>query len=230
MDLRRILSIIGRLAGMTRLSRASRTMAQVARKLRPRHSIHIVGPPEAGKTTLFRYLRHEPLLDTPARPLSRPRARRIAFDLSGTETYFFLSTIPDEVLGKRASGWAKLIIKYKPHGIIFIIDTHNPEEDQIYFHELYNMYREFSTHKKHVNLRVVLILLNKFDLWGSTAEAREEMMNRYRSDVFHEVVNRFRSSFGVTVQFGYASLTHREHTPYNNIILKEFLMALEKKA
>jgi hypothetical protein len=55
------------------------------------------------------------------------------------------------------------------------------------------------------------------------------VMSRYRSEVFQEVVNRFRSTFGITVQFGYASLTQREHTPYNNFIVKEFLAALDER-
>jgi hypothetical protein len=54
-------------------------------------------------------------------------------------------------------------------------------------------------------------------------------MHRYRSEVCQEVVNRFRSTFGITVQFGYSSLTHREHIPYNNLMVREFLAALEHK-
>ena len=80
-----------------------------------------------------------------------------------------------------------------------------------------------------VNLRIVLILLNKFDRWGRTTASREAMMQRYRTEVFPEIVNRFRSRFGVTVQFGYASLTQPEHAPYNDLTLKEFLAALYQR-
>jgi hypothetical protein len=55
------------------------------------------------------------------------------------------------------------------------------------------------------------------------------MMHHYRTEVFPEIVNRFRSRFGVTVQFGYASLTQPEHTPYNHLTLKEFLTALNER-
>jgi hypothetical protein len=49
------------------------------------------------------------------------------------------------------------------------------------------------------------------------------------TEVFPEIVNRFRSHFGVTVQFGYASLTQPEHAPYNHLILKAFLTALNER-
>jgi hypothetical protein len=54
-------------------------------------------------------------------------------------------------------------------------------------------------------------------------------MHRYRSEVCQEVVNRFGSTFGITVQYSYSSLTHREHSPYNNLMVREFLAALEHK-
>jgi hypothetical protein len=110
------------------------------------------------------------------------------------------------------------------------VPGHRPHyEDHAYFKDLYHSYRDFSTHTKAINLRVLRILLNKFDQWGRTSKSREVMMNRHRSAVFQEVVNRFRSTFGIAVQFGYVSLTQREHTPYNNLIVKEFLAALDKQ-
>jgi hypothetical protein len=113
--------------------------------------------------------------------------------------------------------------------MIFIVDTDNPDQDHAYLQDLYNSYREVSTHAKRVNLRILLILLNKFDRWGSTTESRESMMQRYRSEVCQEIVDRFRSTFRITVQFGYSSLTHREHIPYNNLVMKEFLAELKQK-
>jgi hypothetical protein len=220
-----ILSILGGFFGLLGLSVASRTMVQAARKLRPQPSIHIVGPVGAGKTTLFRYLRNPSRPDEPARTFMRRRTGRIASGLSDSNISWFRSKITDDGLGRQTNYWARRLNKYNPEGIILIVDTHNPDEDHTYFQELYNSYRDFSTHATPVKLRALLILLNKFDLWGSTTEPREAMMHRYRSEVFQEMVNRFRSSFGITVQFGYSSLTQRAHTPYNNLILKEFLAA-----
>ena len=153
----------------------------------------------------------------------------IVLGLSGRRISWFRSKITDDGLGSQTNHWAERLDKYNPEGLIFVVDTRDPAADRAYFRDLYNSYRAFSTHAKRVKLRVLLILLNKFDLWGSTTDSREAIVNHYRSEVFQEFVNQFRSSFRVTVQFGYASLTQPEHTPYNNLILKEFLTALEQR-
>jgi hypothetical protein len=225
-NLRRILPAMSRLIGLLGLSVAGTVMVQVLRKIRTKQSVHIVGPPDAGKTTLFRYLQHEPPPGEWARPWSRPRTGRIVSDLAGTKTNFFLSLATDDMDGEGTTRRARLISRYNPDGVIFIIDTHNPEAEHAYLQELYDSYRDFSAQAKQVKLRVLLILLNKFDLWGSTAASRDALMNRYRQEIFHDLTNRFRSSFGVTVQFGYASLTHEEHAPYNGVVLRDFLVAL----
>jgi hypothetical protein len=224
-----ILSTLGSLAGLLGLSVVSRRVLQAARKLRPQLSIYIVGPPAAGKTTLFHYLRYASRVDEPRRTLVRRRTGRIAADLWDSHRSRFRPTIIDDGLGKQTDHWAKRLRPHNPEGLIFIVDTHNPDEDRTHFQDLYRSYRDFGTHTKRVNLRVLLILLNKFDRWGSTTEAREAMMHRYRSEVCREVANQFRSTFGITVQFGYSSLTHREHIPYNNLVVKEFLAVLEQK-
>jgi hypothetical protein len=114
--------------------------------------------------------------------------------------------------------------------MIVVVDTLHPDDDHTYLQNVYKSYCDVSTHATRVNLRVVLLLLNKFDRWGRTTASREAMMQRYRTEVFPELVNRFRSRFGVTVQFGYASLTQPEHAPYNHLTLKEFLAALHQRA
>jgi hypothetical protein len=228
-NLQLILSIFGGLFGLTGLSLARRKIAQAVRRIRPKYSIQIIGPPAAGKTTLFRYLRQEALSREPTQMVSKPRAGRIATDLMGTTTYFALSTVTDGVVGEPPPSWTWWQKRYNPHGLIVIIDTHQPEAEHAYFQELYERYRAFSSQTQPVNLRVLLILLNKFDLWGRTAEARETMINHYRRGMFQDLVDRFRSSFGVTVQWGSASLTQPEHAPYNNVILREFLMAVAQK-
>jgi hypothetical protein len=53
-------------------------------------------------------------------------------------------------------------------------------------------------------------------------------MNHYRTKVFPDLVHRFRSRSGLTIQLGYASLTQPAHTPYNHLIVKEFLSVLNQ--
>ena len=224
-----IVSILGSLVGLLGLSVVSRRAVQAARKLRFQPSIHIVGPPGAGKTTLFQYLRDPSRVDEPRTTSVRRRTARITADLLENHRSWFRPKIIDDGLGEQANRWAERIHTYNPEGLIFIVDTHDAGEDRTYFQDLYNSYRDFGTHAKRVNLRVLLVLLNKFDRWGSTTESREAMMHRYRSEVCQEVVNRFGSTFGITVQYGYSSLTHREHSPYNNLMVREFLAALEHK-
>jgi hypothetical protein len=226
---RTIVSILGSLVSLLGLSVVSRRAVQAAQKLRSQPSIHIVGPPRAGKTTLFQYLRDPSRVDEPRTTSVRRRTARITANLLEDQRSWFRPKIIDDGLGGQASLWAERLHRYNPEGLIFIVDTHDADEDRTYLQDLYNSYRDFSTHAKRVNLRVLLVLLNKFDRWGSTTESREAMMHRYRSEVCQEVVDRFRSTFGITVQFGYSSLTHREHIPYNNLMVRELLAALEHK-
>jgi len=224
-NLQRIRSIF---SGLTVLSLARRKIAQAVRRVRPQYAIQIAGPPAAGKATLFQYLRQESPSQEPSRTVSKRRAGSIAADLMGTTTYFALSTVTDEPVGEPPP-WRWWQKRHNPHGLILILDTRQPETEQAYFQELYERYHAFSAQTQPVKLRVLLILLNKSDLWGRTAEARETRMNHYRRERFRSVVERFRSSFGVTVQWGAASLTQPEHAPFNNVILKEFLMAVARK-
>jgi signal recognition particle receptor subunit beta len=227
---RRIFSILGGLVGLLGLSVASQKIAQAARTFHPPPSIYLVGPTAAGKTTLFRYLCHLPRPDDSASTGRQRRTGRLAADFSEGRRSWFRSYITDDGLGRQVNQWAGRLKRDNPEGMIVIVDTHSPDDDHTYLQDLYNSYGDVSTHADPVNLRIVLILLNKFDLWGRTTASREAMMQRYRTEVFPELVNRFRSRFGVTVQFGYASLTQPEHAPYNHLTLKEFLAALHQRA
>jgi hypothetical protein len=173
-------------------------------------------------------LRQEPLSQEPSRTVSRRRAGSIAADLVGSTTYFALSTVTEAPVGEPPPRrwWQK---RPNPHGLILIIDTRQPEAEQAYFQALYERHRAFSARTRPVKLRVLLILLNKSDLWGRTAEARETRINHYRRERFQDVVERFRSRFGVAVQWGAASLMQPEHAPFNDVILREFLMAVARK-
>jgi hypothetical protein len=113
--------------------------------------------------------------------------------------------------------------------MIVIVDTLHPDDDHTYLQNVYKSYCNVSTHARRVNLRILVVLLNKFDRWGCTTASQEAMMQHYRTEVFPALVHRFRRRFGVTVQFGYASLTQPEHAPYNHLTLKEFLAALYQK-
>jgi hypothetical protein len=229
LGVRRIVSMLGGLIALLGLSVASRKLARAAGTLRPHPSIYLVGPRTAGKTTLFRYLCDPRRPEGSASPVMRRRTGRLGADFSGSRRSWFRSRVTDDGLGPPAEQWAGRLKRGNPEGMIVIVDTQRPDDDQTYLQHLYTSYCEVSLHDTPVNLRVLLILLNKFDRWGRTTASREAMMQRYRTEVLPEIVNRFRSRFGVTVQFGYASLTQPEHAPYNDLTLKEFLAALNPR-
>ena len=77
-----------------------------------------------------------------------------------------------------------------------IVDTLHPDDDHTYLQNVYKSYCDVSTHAKRVNLRVLLLLLNKFDCWGRTTASREAMMQHYRTEVVPE------SSTGSAVALG----------------------------
>jgi hypothetical protein len=157
------------------------------------------------------------------------RTGKLAAAFSGSGRSWFRSRITDDGLGPQVNQWASRLKRGNPEGMIVIVDAHSPDDDQTYLQDLYTSYCDVGTHDTPVNLHVLLVLLNKFDRWGRTTASREAMMQRYRTEVLPEIVNRFRSRFGVTVQFGYASLTQPEHAPYNDLTLKEFLTALDQR-
>ena len=227
---RRILSILSGLVGRLGLSVARQKVAQAARTLHPPPSIYLVGPPAAGKTTLFRYLCDTPRPDDSASTVTRRRTGRLAAEFSESRRSWRRSKIIDDRLGRQTHQWAGCLTRDNPEGVIVIVDTRHPDDDHTYFQDLYHSYHDVSTHATRVNLRVLLILLNKFDRWGRTTTSREAMMHRYRTEVCPEIVHQFRNRLGVTVLFGYASLTQPEHAPYNHLIVKEFLTVLHERS
>ena len=105
-------------------------------------------------------------LGWPGRRPSGPR-RQGGLRVDG-EHQLIRSHITDNGLGSQTNEWAGRLMRYNPEGMIVIVDTHNPEDDHAYVEELYQSYQDFSAHATRVKLRILLILLNKFDLWGST--------------------------------------------------------------
>jgi hypothetical protein len=226
---RRLVSMLGGLVALLGLSVASRKLARAARTLRPPPSIYLVGPAAAGKTTLLGYLCHPSRTEESASAVKQRRTGRLAAAFSPSRRFWLRSSITDDGLGTQVHQWTRRLKRGHPEGMIVVVDTHSPDDDHTYLQHLYDSYCEVSSHATPVNLRVLLILLNKFDRWGPTAASREAVMQRYRTEVCLELVTRFRSRFGVTVQFGYASLTQPEHAPYNNLTLREFLAALDQR-
>jgi hypothetical protein len=100
--------------------------------------------------------------------VGRRRTGRLAADFSEGRLSWFRPHITDDGLGRQTHQWAGRLKRDNPEGMIVLVDTLDPDDDYMYLQNLYNSYRDFSIDTKPVNLCVLLILLNKFDLWGRT--------------------------------------------------------------
>jgi hypothetical protein len=136
----RILSSLSGFVGLLGLSVVSQKMVQAARTLHPPPSIDIVGPPAAGKTTLFRYLRQTSHPDESANTVGRRRTGRLAAAFSESRFSWFRSHITDDGLGRQADQWAGRLKHGNPEGMIVVVDTHSPDDDHTYLQDLYNSY------------------------------------------------------------------------------------------
>ena len=150
-------------AGVRVYTRVTRRIAQAARTLRPAPAIQVVGPAAMGKTTLMQYLGHPPRPDEPVSSVGPPRPGRLAADWSEGPCSWFRSKIIDDGLGQQTHKWAGRLKRSNPEGVIVVVDTHHPDDDHAYVQTLYHSYRGVSAHATRVKLRVLFILLNKFD-------------------------------------------------------------------
>lgn len=211
---------------------ARKSILNFRRSIWPKESVAIFGPKEAGKTTLIRYLQGKPLPDHHYHTFGAEPVGKIVYDLTGNDTYYFRSKEMFDVGGEHINQWKVIIESQNPDGIIYIIDTNESEADLSGFEHIYNIYNEMRAHKlaNEINLRVLLIILNKFDLWGTSTELREQKTSEYR-DLFSDNINLFKNDFGDDFQilFGVTSLTHNEHMQLNNGILRNFAMSLANK-
>lgn len=212
---------------------ARKSIYNYIKSIRPSESVAIFGPKEAGKTTMIRYLQNEPLPKQHFSTFGAQPVGKIVYDLSGNETYFFRSREMFDVGGEHHKGqWGAIIKSQNPNGIIFIVDTNEPELEKNCLRHIYTIYNGLRTNELAGNLKLkcLLILLNKCDVWGTSPEAREQKVLQYRN-LFLESINLFQRTFGdnLQIQFGCSSLTNSEYTQSNNAVLRTFAMILAKK-
>ncbi|GAB4568987.1 MAG: hypothetical protein Kow0077_00780 [Anaerolineae bacterium] len=144
----------------------------------------VLGYRQSGKTTLLEWLRRNTayLGDFDPEPTAA----------GGTPIGPFGANLGDEVLrvkprrdvgGEYAmweTDWVTLFREARPRGIIFVMDHTNPYQHKDALNFVLQMIDEDPATSKH--LRMILILVNKADLWadGTTLEA---LMSDYRNEV-----------------------------------------------
>jgi len=156
---------------------------------------------------------------------------KIVYDLSGNETYFFRSREMYDVGGEHKNQWQAVIEAQNPDGIIYVVDTSQPDEEARGLSHIAAVYQDMRTHvlDSKIRLRTLLVFLNKCDLWGQSPSDREAMMTRYRTDLKESLSEITQQFGGLEVQFGAGSLTHTEHAHSTNDVLRRLAAALAKK-
>jgi len=222
----------GIVVGLVGIFIGRKNIGNFFRSFWPTHSIAIFGPKAAGKTTLIRYLQGKPLPTQHFDTFGAQKVDRVVYDLSGNETYFFRSREMYDVGGEHKNQWQAILERQNPHGIVYMVDTHEPAGEKEGIAHIAKVFHDLRTHKlaSKIRLRVLLVLLNKCDIWGTSPEAREKKMAQYRADVLQPALGELAAEFGgLEIQFGCASLTHTEHADTTNSTLRCFAVSVAKK-
>lgn len=203
---------------------ARKPIIRFFKKMRPKENVAIFGPSKAGKSTLIRYLQGKPLTETYERTFGGNPVGKIVFDLTGNDIYYFRSRKMFDVGGESKNQWTAVIKKQNPNGIIYIIDTQNKDEEKIGLKYIYDIYDKLRYEKlaTEIILKVILVLLNKYDLWGSSDQIREQQLSEYRN-LFDDTLQLFHNDFeNLKILYGVSSLTRNEYMNMNNDILRQF--------
>lgn len=210
---------------------ARKNIKNFIREIRTKENVAIFGPSKAGKTTLIRYLQGKLLTDAYEHTFGAKSVGKIVFDLTGNETYYFRSKEIFDVGGEFENQWRAIIKTQNPDGIIYIIDTQNKDEEIKGLNSIYDIYNMLRAEKlaTEINLKVILILLNKCDLWGTSHQIREQQLSKYRNS-FKDILYLFKSDFGnnLKILYGVSSLTKNEYMNMNNDVLRQFAGELAK--
>ena len=232
MDINIISIVIGIVGIAISIFIARKNIKNFFNKIRTKENVSIFGPTEAGKSTLIRYLQGKPLTEAYEHTFGAEPVGKIVFDLTGNETYYFRSKEMFDVGGEFKNQWKAIIETQNPNGIIYIIDTQNKEEEIKGLNCIYNIYNNLRAERlaTEINLKVILILLNKYDLWGSSHQIREQQLSEYRN-LFKDISDTFNRDFGndLIILYGVSALTKNEYMNMNNDILRQFAGELAKK-
>lgn len=223
------IEIIVIIVGIVGIIIARRELKNFIRNLWPDESIAVFGIKNVGKSTLIRLLKGETLPLQHVDTYGALPVGRVVYDLTGDETYFFRSREMYDVGGEHVGQWKVIIKKQNPDGIIFIVDTKDPKKEAEGFRKIYDIYRELAeeTFLSDIRLRGILVLINKADIWGTTPESRENMVKRYRDEVFRETCDLFRQNFGeIKIIFSWSSLIRDECIAHNNDVFRRFVALL----
>lgn len=232
MSIDTIVGLIGLVVGVPSLVLAWPAIKNWTKSLRARHIILLFGPKAAGKTTLVRYLQGKPLPRRHVQTHGHERSGKIVYDLSGNNASFF--TIRDvlDVGGEFKQQLKRLIADDNPHAIVFICDTTDPNAEKEALQGVADACDEILTKRPAAGFRarVLLILLNKCDLWGNDPATQNAKQKHYDEILLFEPLQQLRKSIrSLEVRLYSVSLTHAEYRLQTDGALRELALLLEER-
>jgi signal recognition particle receptor subunit beta len=233
MEITQLLTIIGIIVAVVAIAltllKEKKTIMNFFRHLRPKESVAIFGPAGAGKTTLISYLQGKSLPIKHNYTFGAQPVGRIVYDLTGHDTYFFRSREMYDVGGEHLPQWEAIIKKQNPDGIIYIVDTTDPNKEAKGLKKIWDIYEDIATQKlsPEIRLRALLILLNKADIWSCNQEEGNHELEKYRNSILTGTCELFEKTFGdIQIHFEWTSLTKSGYRNHNNDALRNFAAVL----
>ncbi len=160
----------------------------------------VLGYRQSGKTTLLEWLRRDTsyLADFDPEPTAAGGNGVATFGTQVGEETLRLRPRRD-VGGEYAmweTDWVTLFREAKPRGIIFMLDHTNPYQHKDALNFVLQLIDDEPAASK--NLRMILILVNKSDLWGAD-RTLEELIGDYRNEVRRLRSQAERRGFGYLI-------------------------------
>jgi len=232
-------------APASRTVRTLKATRTTVRKALIRHSIAIFGPSGAGKTSLVQYLKLEDVPRSHKTTIRPKKHTRVLYEFDRAEkgeAKVLGSTVITDIPGSSSARydvptlallpWYRTIHEQNPTGVIYVIDTSAPDDEREGLEVLADMYSQWRANfpRTPLRLRTLLVMLNKFDLWGTDPGARQARLLEYENEVLRSPIRVLQKNLGeFEVLFGATSLLEPDHGPATDALLQRFSSTLTAK-
>jgi hypothetical protein len=158
-----------------------------------------------------------------------PTYGRIAYDLTGEKVTYFTARTLIDVGGEFREQWIAVVQEYNPDGIIFVVDTSDPELEQIAFEYLFEIYKKWTEKQlvRRIRLKAVIVMIDKADLWATNVAQEAIQISEYQR-LFAPIVKNFESLLQINVLYGCTSMTHASFFNQNDQLLREMAAELAR--
>jgi len=175
--------------------------------------IAVLGAPSVGKTTFLYQLKYQ----VPVAPLQNKTERtsllsqRIKVNYDDKSRHMKTKDVPGE--GYLTGEWWRLLLELKPLGIIFLVDNRIVENDEQVniFKTLISLLTSASYMKmvkKKDRVKVMLIAVNKADLWQGDGMDVESMLDGIKDELVK------LPDYGIAWNWASISAKYSEHIDY----------------